>query len=355
VKNWLFLEERFPFVADSLKNAKRSGRLAHSYLISSSNPDYRLAFPVALACLAACTKPLEDGAPCGKCATCRQLEDGIYPDFFLLSPTSKSREIVIGKDSDEPDTLRWFESLFHLSSITESGWKIGVVADADTMNENAQNAFLKTLEEPPKKCLFILASGSASSLLPTIRSRCQILPLTDNRCEYDFTYFKDMPEALFKLQFQSRGDIVSAEECVQTLSDILDSLRSVATTTITKKWEARLEMAKNLESAGIKLLEKRIAGEEGCEYRRLREQFISILHTWFAQTVLLSAGGSPENLPNPEVSEILWKSGKMPAIDEYEAFRALGEAENLLRALRTNVNDELAMRTFCFNVAVMSK
>lgn len=338
---------------NSLKNANAAGRLAHSYLLSSSNPDFRLSFPPVLACLAACPTPKQDGAPCESCSTCRQIMTGIYPDLYTLSPISKSREITIGKDSGDPDTLRSFEAAFHLSSTTESGWKIGVIQDADTMNENAQNAFLKTLEEPPKKCFFILSTGHVSQLLPTIRSRCQFLALTDNRCEYDLARFSEVPGILMKLQFHSRNDIVAAEECTQALLTILGSLQDEAKKLVAAKWEERLEMAKNLESAGMKLLEKRIAGEEGCEYRRLREQFISLLHTWFAQIALLAENTGREFLPNPEVLEPFFNTEPQPELNSREAFRTLAETESLLRSLRTNVSDELAIRSFCLSVAIL--
>ena len=156
MNGWTSFEEHFPLLAQSLKHAAHTGRLSHSHLSVTSNPDLRLSFPPLLACLAACTAPLEDGAPCCECETCRMILNGLYPDLFTLAPTSKSRQIQIGKDADEPDTLRSFEAAFHLGSVTESGWKIGIIHDADTMTESAQNAFLKTLEEPSQKCLFIL-------------------------------------------------------------------------------------------------------------------------------------------------------------------------------------------------------
>jgi len=198
VANWRDFEALFPFLTSSLKSAMLNGRLGHSFLVVSSNPDYRIDFPYYLAMLAACLHSGEDGTPCGECQSCKELSGGLYPDLFLLAPTSKSRMIVIGDSDDDPDTLRNFQHNFYLSSTSASGWKIGIIQDCDTMNESAQNAFLKTLEEPPEKCLFILTTGRPGALLPTIRSRCQRLSLTDNRCSYDFSNFPDLPKLLKK-------------------------------------------------------------------------------------------------------------------------------------------------------------
>lgn len=349
--DWAFFESKYPLIMTSLKNAKEAGRLAHAHLVVTANPDFRLAFPPVLAALAACNTPKPDFSPCGKCNSCTQIMSGIYPDTYTLTPTSKSREIVIGKDSDEPDTLRWFEGLFHLSSLTESGWKIGVVQEADTMNESAQNAFLKTLEEPPKNCIFILTTGRAADLLPTIRSRCQMIALTDNKCEYRFPGSETVPGILMNLQFRGKGNIVAGEDCAKDLINLAGSLYDEAVRMIEEKWASRLEAASNLENAGVKLLEKRIDGESGCEYRRMREQFISLIHSWFAQVALLTSGMDKATLPNPEIMEPLLKE-KTLKITEQTAYRDLARAEKLINAMRTNVNDELAIRALCLNVAL---
>lgn len=345
--DWREFEQLFPFLTDSLKHAKSGGRMAHSFLLVTSNPDYRLEFPIYLAAMAACSGT--ENAPCGVCKTCTTIKNGLFPDLFLLSPTSKSRQITIGDSDDEPDTLRNFQRNFYLGSSTGSGWKIGIIQDCDTMNANAQNAFLKTLEEPPDKCLFVLTTGRPGALLPTIRSRCQILSLTDNSCTYDFSIFPGLLEVLKKLACDSANDLVSAEDCAVQLIKILDSLDDLAKAHIDEKWKPRLEAAGQLESAGLKLLEKRRDGEIGCEYRRLREQFISILHAFFAEIAMLSGGMKPEILPNPELMEHV---GNTPNVKERDALRMLTLAEKLSDTLRTNVNDALAIRTFALSIAI---
>ena len=350
--DWQSFESAYPLLGRSLRMAKNAGRLGHSHLVVSSNAAIRARFPVLLAQLAVCLEPLPDGAPCGHCETCSLLENGLYPDLFLLAPTSKSRQIVIGNDDSDPDTLRSFEAMFHLSSSAPGGWKIGIIQECDTMNENAQNAFLKTLEEPPRNCLFILTTGHPGSLLPTIRSRCQILTLTDNACRYDMETFAAMPEFLMKLTFGSKGDLVAGEECAAGLIGVLGSLGDMAEATVQNRWEERLKSAENLESAAMKLIEKRMDGETGCEYLRLREEFLSILHTWFAQIALVAEGTPLELLPNPEVVRVWLDADPRPEIAPDEAARMLSEAENLVRVLNTNVNDELAVRAFALSVAI---
>lgn len=352
MKNWTEFEAKFPLIGQSLRTARQNGRLSHSYLVVSSNPSLRNDFPTLLASLAVCTDPNADGSPCGRCPNCTKLANGLYMDLHLLAPTSKSRQITIGTDSDEPDTLRNFESKFYLTSSEPGAWKIGFIYDCDAMNKNAQNAFLKTLEEPPKNCMFVLCTGRPYTLLPTIRSRCQILTLSDNVCKYDLTLFDGLPEVLFDLTFRGDGTLAHAESCASGLIAILSSLKTKAEESVNAKWEPRMESINdNLESSAKKTLEKRMLGEIGCEYLRLREEFLSMIHSWFAQ-VLFLVGADAESLPNPEIMEPWLDADPRPVLPEREAVRMLGEAEYLLRVLNTNVNDELAVRSFALSVAV---
>lgn len=349
---WDEFERTFPLLAQSLRNAKNADRLGSAFLLVSSNPGYRMKFPAALAMLVVCQNPRPDGVPCGSCRNCSDIAAGIYPDLFLLSPTSKSRMITTGDSENDPDSLRSFQYNFYLRSARASGWKIGIVQDCDTMNENAQNAFLKTLEEPPGQCLFILTTGRPGVLLPTIRSRCQRLILTDNRCVYEYSRFPGLPELLKKLACDAANNLAAAEDCACGLIGILAGLDTAAGEYIDQKWKTRFEAAQQLEDAGIKLLERRRDAEKSCEYRRLREQFISILHTFFAQLALLSAGMDKKLLPNPEVMKPFFDANPPPAIGEREAMRMLSLAEEITNDLRTNINDALAVRAFVFSIAI---
>ncbi|MBO5762118.1 MAG: hypothetical protein J6S53_11335 [Lentisphaeria bacterium] len=352
---WAYFEERFPMVLHALKQAKKAGKLPHAYLIVSTNSDYRTIFPRLLSCLAVCNAPSEDGSPCGKCENCSKILEELFPDFHTLAPTSKAREIVIGKDTSDIDTLRWFEAQFHLSASTSCGWKIGVIQEADTMNESAQNAFLKTLEEPPGKCFFLLTTSRASRLLPTIRSRCQILYLTDNQCEYDFPRWGDVPGLLAHLvePCEKEQSLVVATDTAQSLIGIASSLFQAAREEAEEQWAPKMEQAKELESAGMKLLEKRLEGATGSRYRRSREQFMSLIHTWCALLALRSCNIDIENLPNKEIAETL---GTLPErVGEKRAFKILDHAGELLKSLQVNVNDELALRSFCLNAAIKTR
>jgi DNA polymerase-3 subunit delta' len=119
---------------------------------------------VALLC-----RPAEDAArPCRDCRGCRAVEHGNHPDVHRLGPTGPGLVIPIGgrEERGVRDLVRDLALL-----PVEAGARVAIVTAADRMTEDAQSAFLKTLEEPPPGTVLILTAADEERLLPTIRSR----------------------------------------------------------------------------------------------------------------------------------------------------------------------------------------
>ena len=112
---------------------------------------------------------------CDECVQCRKIDSGQHPD--VASIASEGDEIKI-------DTIRKVEEAFSFRAL-EGRKKVVILDDADAMNINAANAFLKTLEEPPPDSLILLVSSNPDRLPATIRSRCvnvRFKPLPDSEC-----------------------------------------------------------------------------------------------------------------------------------------------------------------------------
>jgi DNA polymerase III subunit delta' len=112
---------------------------------------------------------------CDRCDSCKKIDKGIHPDFLLITPESGQIRVEEIRTIDDRLSLKAFEGRF----------KIVIVDDADTMNQYAANAFLKTLEEPPENSLIILIASRPDRLPDTIRSRCSRInftPLSQNAC-----------------------------------------------------------------------------------------------------------------------------------------------------------------------------
>ncbi len=112
--------------------------------------------------------------------TSKLVANGSHPDLLVLEKPYDEKK---GKfaNSIPTDAVRTLAPFFHQTS-SQGSWRVVLIDGADSLNRNAQNALLKTLEEPPERGLLILTAENTASLLPTIRSRCRVLklePLTD--------------------------------------------------------------------------------------------------------------------------------------------------------------------------------
>ncbi len=340
---------RYPELLARLEHARKNGRLTHAFLIQGGSDREREEFTVALSQLAACPAS-KNGRPCSVCRVCRELEDGSYPELYTLTPVGKMYQIQVGdRVNPEPNTLRHFENCFFLTSIADAHRKIGVIRDADRMNDEAQNALLKTLEEPPPETLILLTTGNPASLLPTTRSRCQTLTLPNNHCALEFAGARELFDALWKLFFESEGDLARVEEGAGVLIRTAGSLSADAAGKIERDWESRMASAARAgDPALVKRLEKQRQNMADGAYMKERSRFLAAIHAFCAQLFLLSQHADFADLPNPECFD----GHEVPKeISPERAARALHEAEELLFTLRFNVSEELALRTFAVNLA----
>lgn len=146
-------------------------------------------------------------APCGSCNACIMAKAESHPDIYTLSPIDGKRNISV-------DQIRSVVTDAYTKPY-ESEKKVYIIAYGDDMNEQAQNAFLKVLEEPPQYAVFVILAENNESLLPTIRSRCTAIkfnPVSDEKVgEY---IRKNYPEGGEKADFlvQYSGGVVGEIE-----------------------------------------------------------------------------------------------------------------------------------------------
>ncbi len=153
-----------PVILAALKSNIEKNRLPHALLFLGPLESGQREMAANLAKILFCGNK-KDLEPCGECPHCRQVNAGTHPDFLVIEPeeghalkVEPIRELI-GKASLKP---------------FQAPAKVFVIDHADCMNDIAQNALLKTLEEPPAGTHFILISYAAEKLLPTIRSRSQV-------------------------------------------------------------------------------------------------------------------------------------------------------------------------------------
>jgi DNA polymerase-3 subunit delta' len=178
---------------DAITTAYRRDRLPHGLIFAGPIGVGKATTAAALGGLFLCEKP-KGVSPCGKCESCRVFEAGNHPDYHsvyrqlrrLQSKESVAKEFSI-------DVIREFLLDRAANKSVIGIGKVFVVEEADLMNRFAQNSLLKMLEEPYDRTLIILLTDQPDALLPTIRSRCQLIR------------FAPLDEKTVKEQLQKRG------------------------------------------------------------------------------------------------------------------------------------------------------
>jgi DNA polymerase-3 subunit delta' len=161
---------------ETILRAYDADRLPHGLVFAGPAGVGKATTARALGTLFLCEKPKAD-KPCGVCQSCVLMQAGNHPDYHVVY-----RQLIrLEKESSKAITLPvdvirdYLVAPAGRKPMMNRG-KVFVVEEAELMNPQAQNALLKTLEEPYGRTLIILLSDQAHSLLPTIRSRCQTIP-----------------------------------------------------------------------------------------------------------------------------------------------------------------------------------
>ncbi len=164
--------------------------------------------------------------------TFRRVASGGHPEFMNIERAYDSSTNKY-KDNVPVDEIRKVPGFLRMTS-SNGGWRVVIIDDADTMNRNAQNALLKVLEEPPKKTVLILVTHRLGALIPTIRSRTQLIhfqPLKEHNLasllqEQNYGLHAEDLKTLAQLSEGSIGKAVEYVEhnALETLSEILELL-----------------------------------------------------------------------------------------------------------------------------------
>ena len=140
---------------------------------------------------------------CDACSSCRKIDAGTHPDLIMVSP--EKGEIRV-------DEIRAVTDALSLRAY-EGKRKVAVIDDADTMNQSAANAFLKTLEEPPDDSLIILIASNSERLPETIRSRCSVVRFTTLSADACGEVIRTVQEKQFKGKGQKREHLADDQLC----------------------------------------------------------------------------------------------------------------------------------------------
>ena len=303
-----------------LQNAIKTGKISHSYIFAGEPGSGKRL----LAGIYAMTLQCEAGGEnaCGKCESCKRAIGKNHPDIIMVK-------------HEKPNTISIDEIREQVVNDVDikpysSPHKIYIIPDAEIMTPQAQNALLKTIEEPPEYAVIMLLTSNIDGLLPTIRSRCVRLDL---KVVDDGLVKKYLMEHLHIPDYQAEIDASFAHGSIGKAKEAATSQEFAD---ITQKALKILKYADSMEVYELTEAIKNLSSE-----KQNINDYLDIFQFWFRDVLMFKA--------TREIDNLVFKQ-EINYIREQASQRSYENLEKILEALdktkvrlRANVNTELAM------------
>lgn len=314
-------------IKEHMRNVLATGKVSHAYIIngekSSGKEFIAKVFAMALQC--------EKGGvePCQECRSCKQALSGNHPDIIRVT-------------HEKPNTISVDDIRVQVNNDVaikpySSSRKIYIINEAEKMTVQAQNALLKTLEEPPEYTVILLLTANVNSLLPTILSRCVVLNM------------KPVPDELVKrfLMHQMEVPDYKAEVCVAFARGNIGKAKALASSEDFENVKAEaLSLLKYIRE--MELNEMIAAIKKITEYKLEINDYLDIMAIWYRDVLLFKATNDVNHLVFREEIQSLRKTAQHSS---YEGIENIIEAlEKAKRRLDANVNFELTMEMLMLTI-----
>ena len=301
-----------------LRRAHEQNRLAHAYLISGPPGSGKQQLAADLASLV-------NGTPVGDVFSAKARE------IFVARPESKSRRIVIEQIRDLEHALQMRAS--------SSRRKVAIISDADRLQPQAANAFLKTLEEPPKDSLLLLLSALPEALPETILSRCIALPLASDGQREPSDEEKKLVK-LLQVSHEQSWTIQFAYRLAQEFQRLLRSVREeVKRETDEALRQEQIRYRDATDGAWLEEREQYYKARAESLYLQRRAEFIETLFAWWSDVLRSSNGVAQRSLPGAG-EETAALASRFSTAEILKRIRCL---EGLRDYLNRNIHEALAI------------
>ena len=310
-----------------MKNAIRMNKVSHAYMINGEKGSGKKL----LAGLFAQTLQCEAGGtePCMQCRSCKQAESLNQPDIIRIT-------------HEKPNTISVEDIREQLNGDIQirpysSPYKVYIIDEADKLSVQAQNALLKTIEEPPSYAVIFLLTENAGTLLPTIRSRCVLLDLKPVSSQIIKRYLMEdleIPEYRADICTAfAQGNVGKAKRLAlsDNFGEMLDHVLHVV------KYISEMEVGDLIEDL------KKIS-----EYKMEINDYLDLLTIWYRDVLLFKATRDADSMI---FSDELISIRKKASESSYEGLGQIIEAlEKAKQRLKANVNFELTMELLLLTV-----
>ncbi len=314
-------------IIEHLQNAISMGKVSHAYIINGPQLSGKMMIAEAFARALQCEKEGTDG--CGECKSCHQADDHNHPDIIYVSH-EKPNNISV-------DDIRTQLNNDIVIKPYSSKYKIYIVDEAEKMNQQAQNALLKTIEEPPAYAVIMLLTTNADSFLQTIRSRCITLNMKSVKDEVIKAYLmneKHIPDYQADISAAFAQGIVGKAVKLAS-SDEFNELK-----------ESALSLIKRLDD--IDLYELGAAVKQIAEYKLKVQDYFDLIMVWYRDVLYMKATNDVNGLIfKDEVYDIK----KQAAKHSYQGIEAILEAlEKAKIRINANVNFDLVIELLLMTI-----
>jgi len=303
-------------------------RLPHALIIGGVPGLGKLTFAKRLAAVLLCQRPTNRNA-CGQCKSCQLLAANSHPDYKLMQPeASKVPPYKISKVI----TVDQVRNIQHSMATTaqQGGARVVIINGAEDLNLNAANALLKQLEEPGDNSYFLLLHQWPRRVLPTVRSRCQLLDINIPTSEYALNWLqqqlpvddasKDTAEKLLQL---TNGGPLKALQLHAAKAHELRHQMLVQLTAILRGKESAVQVAQSWHKQPL-------------------EQMLSWWIEWLNDLIKLKMTGDTAHLANPDIVKLLQAVAQRSNVKAiYSLLDQLTQQLNFINQ-RRNLNNQLA-------------
>ena len=311
-------------IKEHLQNAISAKKISHAYIIngekSSGKEFIARVFAMTLQCEKGGTEP------CQECHSCRQSLSDNQPDIIYVS-------------HEKPNTISVDDIRAQINNDIaikpySSPYKIYIMNEAEKMTPQAQNAILKTLEEPPEYAVIMLLTSNVNGLLPTILSRCVVLnmkPVADDLVRNYLMHQLQVPD--YKAEAFARGNIGKAKSLAS--SEDFDNIKNEA-----------LSLLKYIQDMDLNEITSAI--KKITEYKLQINDYLDLIAIWYRDVLLFKATSDVNHLVfREEISAIRRVAQRSSYEGIEEVIEALDKAK---RRLDANVNFDLTMELLMLEI-----
>lgn len=354
-----------PRVREFLRASIASGRVSHAYLFTGPAGSNKTAAAYAFAQTILCK---DHG--CRTCDDCRRIERRKHPDVHFYTPEGAQGYLI--------EQIREIVSGVSLAPIRATG-KVYILDRVDLLGVSAANAFLKTLEEPVEGVTFILLGRTREAVLPTIVSRCQVVPfrhipareaagilsqktgvtpeqarIAIEACNGSITRAMTFAKSAERAEFRARiMEVLSnlplsdERDVLEYAAELIERAKAPLDNVRTQQSEELAESADFLTKTALKQIELRHKRALSMATRESLNQTTSIIRSWL-RDVLMIASGTPDLIVNIDQREVLQRVAQK--VTPASIMSALREAYKTDETLSYNVSPETCLDVLLFSI-----